>query len=88
MLRDAQHAVDDLSAICRATLPVSPLQAGAQLGGAGSPAMRAENVAITVGRMLATAHKQGLDVGAAMSRVLASHGATDEPNVVALRRAA
>lgn len=84
MLKDAQRSVDDLSAICRATLPVSPLHLTGHLGGAGTLAMRADNVAVTVGRMLATAHKQGLDVGAAMSRVLAAYGSTDDTNVVSL----
>ena len=88
MLKDAQRAVDDLSAICRATLPATKPHLTPRLGGDGTPAMQADNVAITVARMLATAHKQGLDVGAGMARVLAGFGTTDEPNVVQLRAAA
>lgn len=83
MLRDAQRCVDDLSAIVRDVYR--------QAGHRGRPvalqsrAARAENVARDVARHLATAHAAGLDVGAAMARLLSDAGVTDE---VALRRVA
>ena len=87
MLKDAQRCVDDLSAICRDTWR----QAGHKVdnrpvGGAGSDQVRAENVAREVARQLATAHAAGLDVGAAMARLLGDAGVSDELPV--LRRAA
>lgn len=85
MLRDAQRCVDDLSAICRDAYRQAGQVAGRLVGGAGPDAIRAENVARDVARWLANAHAAGLDVGAAMSRLLADAGVTDD---VALRRAA
>ena len=85
MLRDAQRCLDDLSAICRDVYRRAGQVVGRPVGGAGTDATRAENVARDVARLLANAHAAGLDVGAAMARLLADAGVTDD---VALREAA
>ena len=75
MLNDAQRCADDLAAICRQTLarslPAGPIEDEAQRTRA------ADEVAHEVASLLAAAALCGLDVGAALRRLLITQGVTE-----------
>jgi len=75
MLNDAHKAVDDLAAICRQAIardtPLDPIADEATRISA------ADLTAFEVANMLAAAAVCGIDVGAAMRRLLISEGVTE-----------
>ena len=75
MLNDAHRCVDDLAAICRQTfartLPADPIEGEAQRTRA------ADEVAHQIASLLSAAAVCGLDVGAALRRLLIAQGVTE-----------
>lgn len=68
---DAQRCTDDLSAICRAVMRPGARTTHRGLGLTANDAIRADIIAYSIARNLASAHVDGLDIGAAMARILA-----------------